>query len=150
MMALEDFTRGLVIPLAEYEVTEEEIIEFARRYDPQYFHIDPVAAADSPFGGLIASGWMTTAIFMRMQCDSFILDSTCVGSPGMDEIRWLAPVRPGDRLSGNNRVVDVKPSQSRPDRGTVYSNIEIYNQHGTLVMSLSSRVIYLSRQAVAG
>lgn len=145
MMAFEDFTCGQLIALREYHVTEAEMIEFARRYDPQFFHTDPVAAADSPFGGLIASGWLTTAIFMRMQCDSFMGDSTCVGSPGVDEIRWLKPVRPGDRLHGTNEVVAVTPSRSRPDRGVVYSKISIYNQHETLVMTMLTRAIYLSR-----
>jgi len=146
MMALEDFSCGQILPLPEYQVTEQEIIEFARRYDPQYFHTDPVAATRSPYGGLIASGWMTTAIFMRMQCDGFILDSTCVGSPGVDEIRWQAPVRPGDRLRGNMRVTAINPSKSRPDRGTVFFDLELYNQQDTLVMTLTSRVMFLTRQ----
>ena len=82
MRTLEDFSPGEIIPLRPYTVTETEMIDFARRYDPQDYHTDPAAAADSPFGGLIASGWLTAAIFMRMQCDSFMRDSACVGSPG--------------------------------------------------------------------
>lgn len=144
-MAFEDFRCGQLIALREYRVSEAEMIAFAERYDPQYFHTDPVAAAGSQFGGLIASGWLTTAIFMRMQCDSFMADSTCVGSPGVDEIRWLKPVRPGDTLHGTNEVVAVKPSQSKPDRGAVFSRNEIYNQHDILVMSLLTRAIYLKR-----
>ena len=146
MMAFEDFACGQVITLGEYEVTEAEMIEFARRYDPQYFHTDSVAAADSPFGGLIASGWLTAAILMRMQCDSFMMDSTCVGSPGVDEIRWLKPVRPGDRLHGTIEVVAANPSRSKPDRGVVLSRVEIRNQDDILVMSLVTRAIYLTRK----
>lgn len=146
MRTFEDFTPGEIITLREYEVTESEMIEFARRYDPQTFHTDPVGAVDSPFGGLIASGWLTTAIFMRMQCDSFMRDSSCAGSPGVDEIRWLQPVRPGDRLHGTNEVVQVTPSRSRPDRGTVYSRVEIRNQDDVPVMTLVTRAIYMRRR----
>jgi acyl dehydratase len=144
MRAFEDFSCGQVIELREYEVSQKQMIEFAKIYDPQQFHTDPSAAARSPYGGLIASGWLTTAIFMRMQCDSFMADSTCIGSPGVDEIRWLKPVRPGDRLRGTNEVVAVKPSRSKPDRGVVFSKVEIYNQDDVLVMTLSTRVIYLT------
>lgn len=140
--AFEDFAVGVCIALPAYEVSEAEILAFGRQYDPQYFHTDPVAARESLFGGLIASGWMTTAICMRMQCDTYLLDSTCMGSPGVDEIRWLLPVRPGDVLSGENRVTEVRPSRSRPDRGAVFSAVTIQNQRGEVVMTLRSRAIY--------
>lgn len=146
MKTLEDFYRGEVIALPEYRVSESEMIEFARRYDPQVFHLDPVAAIDSPFGGLIASGWLTTAIFMRMQCDSFMEDSSCVGSPGVDEIRWLEPVRPGDVLRGTVEVLEVVPSRSKPDRGAVFSRVELYNQQDVPVMSMRTRAIFLRRE----
>ena len=145
MWTLEDFHCGDVISLPAYEVCESEMIEFAQRYDPQVFHVDPAGAAESPFGGLIASGWLTTAIFMRMQCDSFMNDSSCVGSPGVDEIRWLQPVRPGDVLRGTVEVVDVVPSRSRPDRGAVFSRVEICNQDEVAVMTLRTRAIFLRR-----
>lgn len=148
--AFEDFVEGVCIPLPPYEVTEAEILAFARQYDPQYFHTDPVAARDSPFGGLIASGWMTTAIFMRMQCDACMLDSTCMGSPGVDEIRWLQPVRPGDVLRGENRVTEARPSRSRPDRGAVFSDVTISNQRDEVVMTLRSRAIFGRRNAQSG
>lgn len=143
--AFEDFSEGQEIGLAPYTVTEEEMIAFARRYDPQDFHTDPDAAARSSFGGLIASGWLTTAVFMRMQCDSFMLESTCVGSPGVDEVRWLSPVRPGDTLSGHCEVLQVRPSRSRPDRGAVFFRAVLNNQEGVCVMTLVTRAIFLRR-----
>jgi acyl dehydratase len=145
MRAFEDFSPGEIIVLRDYKVEAEEMVEFALRYDPQYFHADPIAAATSPFGGLIASGWLTAAIFMRMQCDSFMIDSTCVGSPGVDEIRWLHPVRPGDTLRGTNQVLEARPSKHKPDRGVVFSKVEICNQDTVPVMSLVTRAIYLNR-----
>lgn len=143
--ALEDFREGECIPLPEYTVTEEEIIDFARRYDPQYFHTDPEAARESQFGGLIASGWMTTAVFMRMQCEAFILNSTCMGAPGVDEICWLKPVRPGDVLGGEVRVTEVRPSRSKPDRGIVFTDASVRNQSGEEVMTLRSRAFFQRR-----
>jgi acyl dehydratase len=148
MKTFEDFHSGDVIALRSYEVTEREMIEFAKRYDPQTFHTDPVRALESPFGGLIASGWLTGAIFMRMQCDSYMSDSSCVGSPGIDEMRWRHPVRPGDTLSGTNEVLKATPSRSKPDRGTVYSKVAISNQDETIVMTLLTRAIYLRRSPI--
>lgn len=146
--ALEDFREGESIPLPEYPVTEAEIIDFARRYDPQYYHVDPEAARSSQFGGLIASGWMTTAIFMRMQCEAFILDSSCIVAPGVDDIRWLRPVRPGDVLSGEVRIREVRPSRSKPDRGTVFADAMVVNQDGEEVMTLRTKAIFGRRDAV--
>jgi len=145
LRTFEDFTPGDIISLGEYRVTEAEMMAFSERYDPQFFHTDPVAAKDSPYGGIIASGWLTAAIFQRMQSDSFMLDSSCMGSPGVDEIRWLKPVRAGDSLHGTNTVEAVKPSNSKPDRGAVFSQVEIYNQDDTLVMTLKTRVIYMKK-----
>jgi acyl dehydratase len=144
--AFEDFRVGESLALGPREVTEEEILAFARVYDPQPFHTDPVAARSSMFGGLVASGWMTTAIFMRMQCDSFLLASTCLGSPGVEEIRWLLPVRPGDVLSGEAQVTECRPSRSRPDRGVVFFACRIQNQQGELVMTLRSCVLFGRRR----
>ncbi len=144
--ALEDFHEGECIALPEYAVTEEEIVEFARRYDPQYFHTDPEAARASQFGGLIASGWMTTAIFMRMQCEAFILGSTCIAAPGVEDIRWLKPVRPGDVLSGEVRVREVRPSRSKPDRGAVFADAVVVNQTGEEVMTLRTTAIFGRRE----
>lgn len=144
--ALEDFREGECIALPEYAVTEEEIVEFARRYDPQYFHTDPEAARDSQFGGLIGSGWMTTAIFMRMQCEAFILGSTCIAAPGVEDIRWLKPVRPGDVLAGEVRIREVRPSRSKPDRGAVFADAVVVNQTGEEVMTLRTTAIFGRRE----
>lgn len=142
----EDFSLGETISLPAYQVDEQEMVAFAERYDPQYFHTDADAARRSPFAGLIASGWLTTAIAMRMQCDGFLGDSSCVGSPGVDEIRWLLPVRPGDILCGTVEVTGLRPSRSRPDRGLVTSAVTIRNQAGERVMTLTTLAIYLRRQ----
>jgi acyl dehydratase len=104
MNYFESFKLGEIYILKEYKVCEAEILEFAKKYDPQSYHTDPVAAAELPFGSLIASGWHTAAIFMRMQCDSFLNQSHCLGSPGVDKLRWTAPVRPGDSLHGEKKL----------------------------------------------
>lgn len=132
----EDFRPGEVIEFGDYLVTEEEIIDFARRYDPQPFHVDSKAAAESIYGGLIASGWMTGSIMMRLLVDHFIAPAASMGSPGVDEVRWVRPVRPGDRLHLRVTIVDAKRSQSKPDRGIVQVQQEMINQQGDTVMSL--------------
>jgi acyl dehydratase len=132
----EDFRPGEVIEFGDYLVTEEEIVEFARRYDPQPFHVDRKAAAESIYGGLIASGWMTGSIMMRLLVDHFIAPASSMGSPGVDEVRWSRPVRPGDRLHVRVTIVDTKRSQSKPDRGIVQVQQEMINQQGDTVMSL--------------
>src|SRR5437867_2941032 len=113
---LEDFEVGETLELGSCRVTREEILEFARRYDPQPFHVDEAAARQSIYGGLIASGWHTTAMLMRLLVDRMAGVKT-MGSPGTDEIRWLKPVRPGDTLTARAVVLDVVPSRSKPDRG---------------------------------
>lgn len=132
----EDFRPGEVIEFGDYLVTEEEIVDFARRYDPQPFHVDRRAAAESIYGGLIASGWMTGSIMMRLLVDHFIAPASSMGSPGVDEVRWSRPVRPGDRLHVRVTIVDTKRSQSKPDRGIVQVQQEMINQQGDTVMSL--------------
>ena len=136
---LEDFHPGEVIELGSRTVSAEEIIAFARQFDPQYFHIDPERAKASPFGGLIASGWHTVAMYMRLVVDHFLSGmAESMGSPGVDGIRWLKPVRPGDTLTGHSTVVEVIPSKSRADRGTLKSLGELVNQHGEVVMQMNS------------
>jgi acyl dehydratase len=135
----EDFEVGEVTELGPVEVTEAEILEFARRYDPQPFHVDAEAAGESPFGGLIASGWHTTAVFMGMFVRGILLDSASLGSPGVEEIRWTAPVRPGDRLSARVTIVDSQPSATNPTRGTVITSNDVRNQDGVTVMTLRAR-----------
>ena len=106
----EDFTPGRVFQLGTLDVTESDIIEFASRYDPQPFHVDPVAARESPFGGIVASGWHTCSMFMALYVASVLDDVDGQGSPGVDEIRWLHPVRPGDHLTGTAEVIEATPS----------------------------------------
>lgn len=141
----EDFHVGDVTELAPVEVTETEIVEFARRYDPQPFHVDAEAAAASPFGGLIASGWHTAALFMAQFVRGILLESASLGSPGVEELRWLAPVRPGDRLTGRVTVTDVQPSSKHAGRGTVFTTSEVFNRDGTLVMSMRARGFFARR-----
>ncbi len=143
--AFEDFEVGQIIELPGYRVTEAEILAFAGQFDPQAIHTDPVAAADSDMGGLIASGWHTAAMFMRMQCDGFLLNSSSIVSPGVDRIRWLKPVRPGDELNATCEVTAVTPSRSRLDRGAVYADAVVGNQRGEVVMTLTTRNIYRRR-----
>jgi len=132
----EDFRPGEVLEFGDYLVTEEEIVDFAKRYDPQPFHVDHDAAASSIYGGLIASGWLTGSIVMRLLVDHFISPLSSMGSPGVDEIRWTKPVRPGDRLKLRVTVVETRRSQSKPDRGIVQVQQEMINQQGDTVMSL--------------
>ena len=134
----EDFEPGQVYELGTRTVTESEIVAFAREWDPQPFHVDPEAAKESVFGGLIASGWHTGAMWMRMYVDT-MLGSAARGSPGIEELRWLAPVRPGDTLSGRLTVLETTPSATRPDRGTIRIRGEMVNQDGVTVMSMTSR-----------
>jgi acyl dehydratase len=141
----EDFEVGEVTELGSVDVTEQEVLEFARRYDPQPFHVDPDAAAAGPFGGLIASGWHTTALFMGMFVRSVLLHSASMGSPGVEEIRWLAPVRPGDRLSGRVTVTGAQPSATNPRRGTIFTTSEVMNQEGAVVMTLKARGFFARR-----
>lgn len=132
----EDFSPGEVIEFGDYLVTEEEILEFAKRYDPQPFHIDRKAAGESIFGGLIASGWMTGSIMMRLLVEHFISPISGMGSPGVDEVRWPKPVRAGDRLRVRITIVEAKRSQSKPDRGIIQVQQQMIDQHGDTVMSL--------------
>ena len=145
MRYFEDFQIGEVSELGPVSVTEAEIVEFAERFDPQPFHIDPEAAQASPFGGLIASGWHTTALFMGMFVRGVLLDSASLGSPGVEEIRWTAPVRPGDTLRGRSTISDVQPSATNPRRGTVITANEVLNQDGEVVMRLKARGFFARR-----
>ncbi|MCB0137682.1 MAG: MaoC family dehydratase [Caldilineaceae bacterium] len=132
---------GDEIDLGSRQVTETEIIAFARDFDPQPFHIDPDAADASIFGGIIASGWHTCALTMRLLVDGFLSHATSMGSPGVEQIRWLRPVRPGDTLTARIRVLEKRPSQSKPDRGSIKSLTEVTNQAGDLVMTMESFVL---------
>jgi acyl dehydratase len=145
--AFEDFEPGQIFEFGGITVEADEIVEFARRYDPQYFHVDPEAAKESPFGGLIASGWHTAAIFMRMYVDAILADTISMGSPGVEEIRWLVPVRPGDTLRGRATILETTPSSKRDDRGTVRARFETLNQDGDVVMTMVARGLFGRRPA---
>jgi len=146
-LALEDLVPGQRRSFGPRVLTREEILAFARDWDPQPFHLDEEAAARSPFGGLIASGWQTAALCMRLVVDGLLAGSTSIGSPGLDELRWLKPVRPGDALTVELTVLEVTPSRSKPDRGSVRLSYTCTNQKGETVMTLVARVIFLRRGA---
>ena len=131
----EDYPVGLVDEFGDIEITADDIVAFARRYDPQPMHIDPEAAAQGPFGGLIASGWHTAALIMPLFVEHFLSKVATLPSPGIDELRWVRPVRPGDRLRVRITVTEARRSVSKPDRGMVRSLVEVLNQNGELVMS---------------
>lgn len=132
----EDFHEGQEIELGTRLVTQEEIIEFATKFDPQPFHIDPDAAAASIYGGVIASGWHTCSMMMRMVVDGVMHNAASMGSPGLDGVRWLQPVRAGDRLSVRFLTTRVKASASKPDRGVVWSKWVATNQRGEEVCTI--------------
>ncbi|MBE7438975.1 MAG: MaoC family dehydratase [Spirochaetales bacterium] len=133
MRYFEDFQIGQEIELGGYTVTEAEIIEFARKYDPQPFHLSHEGGAKSHFGGLIASGWHTASICMRLYVDSILNASSSMGSPGVDELRWKRPVRPGDTLSGKFTLLETRPF--RAGIGLIRGRAELRNQEGKVVMT---------------
>jgi acyl dehydratase len=141
----EDYLPGAVFEYGEVPVTEAEIVEFARRFDPQYIHVDLKRAAQGPFGGLIASGWHTAAMMMRLIVDNFLPKRASLGSPGIDELRWLRPVRPGDVLSVQLSILEATRSRSKPDRGVVRTLCEILNGNREVVMSLKAMNIIACR-----
>jgi acyl dehydratase len=132
---LEDFRAGEKFVSGGVTITESEIIHFALQFDPQSFHLDVTAAEKSPYGGLIASGFHTLSICFRLFMQRGVLAACSMGSPGIDEVRWLAPVRPGDTLRTETEVLEVKPSSSKPDRGILRMKYVGVNQHGTPVIS---------------
>ncbi|WP_420992682.1 MaoC family dehydratase [Cupriavidus sp. 30B13] len=143
----EDFTVGSKRDLGSHLVTEEEILAFARQYDPQPFHIDKEAAQNSIYKGLISSGWMTCSVMMRLLVDNMTSKSASMGSPGVDEIRWLKPVYAGDTLSVSLVVLDARASTSKPDRGVVHTQWEATNQRGELVCTVKGMGMYGRRPA---
>ncbi|MCB1912246.1 MAG: MaoC family dehydratase [Zoogloeaceae bacterium] len=143
----EDFSVGARFVSQGCTVTESAIIDFAFRYDPQPFHLDAGAAARSPYGGLIASGFQTIALCFRLFIQSGIIIESSIGSPGLDELRWLAPVRPEDTLHTEVEVLELKPSRSKPDRGIVRMRYEAINQRGEKVLSFIANHLLLKRPA---
>lgn len=150
MRYLEDFVVGESFELGSRTVTEAEIVAFAREYDPQGIHTDRERAKASIHGGLIASGWHTIGIFMRLAVDSFYGDTANMGAPGVDALRWLRPVRPGDTLSARLTIMEVTPSRSRPDRGIMRSRAEVTNQDGETVLTMEIPAFFGRRPEVAG
>ena len=142
----EYYVPGTVCEFGEVRVTEREIIEFARHFDPQEMHVDPQAATRGAFSGLIASGWHTAAMMMRLVVDNFLPKRASLGSPGIDELRWLRPVRPGDTLRVRITVLEATRSRSRPDRGVVRTLMEVLNQRGEVAMSLKAMNIIACRK----
>jgi len=139
----EDYPAEAVFEIGSIAVEEQEVLDFARRFDPQPFHTDPIAAAGSHFGGIIASGWHTASLMMRLLATNFLSPVSSLGSPGVDEVRWLRPVRPGDVLHCRVTVLSARRSASKPDRGLIESRIEMRNQHGETVFS--TRAVSLLR-----
>lgn len=143
----EDFKAGDIREMGSYTFTEAEIVAFARQFDPQPFHTDPHSAAHSFYGGLIASGWHTCAVGMRLMCDTYINRSLSMGSPGVDNIRWLKPVRVGDTVTYWRHVLETRVSASRPNAGLVKSRWEAVNQRGELVLTMEGWGMFGRRPA---
>ncbi len=145
--AFEDFVPGTTEILGPVTVSKDDILTFAREYDPQPFHVDEIAARDSFVGTLIGSGWHTACINMRLLADDKILDSTSMGSPGIDELKWLKPVRPGDTLRSRMTVVDARASKSRPSIGLVQFQFALVNQNDETVMTQGNWIMFGRRDA---
>ena len=141
----EDYIAGSVYEFGSVKVEENEIIEFARRYDPQPFHTDPVAARATQFGGVVASGWHTAGMAMKLLVENYLPRGSGLGSPGVDQLRWHKPVRPGDILSVRVTIAETKPSQSKPDRGLLRSFVEVMNQRREIVTSWRGMMVLLRR-----
>lgn len=145
MPYVEDIQSGTTRQLGQHTVTRDEILAFAREWDPQPFHTDEESA--TAFNGLIASGWHTTSIFMRLYVDAYLRDTTGRGSPGVDELRWPTPVRPGDTLTASLTEERAMPFLGQRDRGVVTQYCELTNQHGETVLSMRLHTIFLRRSA---
>ena len=141
----EDLTPGSVRELGSVTVSAEEIVDFAGKFDPQPFHLDEQAGRQSLFGGLCASGWHTCALAMRLTVDNFLSEAASLGSPGVENLRWLKPVFPGDTLRLEHRIVEARPLRSRPDAGIVRSVWHLYNQRGEQVLSMEGFGIFRRR-----
>jgi acyl dehydratase len=146
----EDFFPGQEIDLGTRSVSEDEIIAFAREFDPQPFHVDHDAAAQSIYAGVIASGWHTCSMMMRMVVDGLMVKASSMGSPGLDGVRWLGPVRAGDTLNVRYQTVKVKASASKPDRGVVWSKWVAINQHGETVCTIEGMSMFARRPTQPG
>ncbi|MDQ0394664.1 MaoC family dehydratase [Labrys monachus] len=147
MLHFEDFPTGETVTYGSYTLTREAILEFAGEYDPQPFHLDETAAETSLLGGLAASGWHACAIMMRLNCDGFLLDATSMGAPGIDEVKWLAPLRPGAVLSVRRTTLDSRASKSRPEMGLVKFLFELLADGEAVVMTQACSIMFGRRAA---
>lgn len=145
MTDFEDLAVGDRDRFGTYEVTRSEIVAFAEQYDPQPMHVEEEAARESMFGEIVASGWHVAAMCMRLLVEGILADSAAMGSPGVDELRWHEPVRPGDELAVETEILAKRPSESRPDRGIVRVDVRAYNQDDTLVASMEALVFWERR-----
>ena len=145
----EDYVPGFSIDCGSFTLDQAEIIAFAERYDPQPFHVDPRAAKDGPYGGIIASGWHTASMMMRKVVENFLSAASSIGAAGVDEIRWPRPVRPGDTLHVRAEILEARRSRSKPDRGIIRTRMEIANQDGELAMTAIATNFVLARHAEA-
>jgi len=145
----EDFPAGLVRDIGSFAVTREAVLAFAHEFDPQPFHTDDEAAQASLFGGLCASGWHTCAMAMRLMCDSYLLEAASLGSPGIENLRWLKPVFPGDTLGGTMTVLEARTMASKPHVGLVRSAWDLRNQHGETVLTMEGWGMFRRREVPA-
>jgi acyl dehydratase len=145
----EDFAVGDTFELGARSLTQDQIIAFARDYDPQPFHTDPEAAKKSGFGTLIASGWQTVGVFMSLLVHGLVNDTVSLGSPGIEGIQWLKPVKPGDVLSARIRIAEAIASKSKPDRGILKTEGQLTNQSGEVVMTIRA-VNFFGRRPAGG
>jgi acyl dehydratase len=134
----EDFPVGQTLELGSHQFSAEGIVAFGTAFDPQVYHVDPQRAKTSVWGGLIASGWQTASVYMRLLVDNLLSGTASLGSPGLDSLKWLKPVRPGDTLHARITFLEASPSRSRPDRGIVRSRGEMVNQDGEVVMQIEA------------
>ena len=144
----EDYAPGTTAEFGPIRVDETEVVDFAHQFDPQPFHVDADAAAAGPFGGLIASGWHTCALMMRLFAQEYLSPASSLASPGVDELRWVLPVRPGDELILRTTVVEARPSRSRPDRGLVRTRVELVNQADEVVLRMVAMNLIRNRPGV--
>lgn len=145
----EDLTAGSVRELGSVTVDKEEVRDFASKYDPQPFHLDEEAGRNSVFGALAASGWHTAAMAMRLTVDNLLRHTASKGSPGLENLKWLKPVFPGDVLSLRHSILESRPLKSRPDTGLVRSRWELFNQHGDKVLDMEGYGMFGRRHAAA-
>ena len=145
---LEDYVAGAVYEYGYLEVSEEEILGFARRFDPQPIHVDPDFAAGGPYGGLIGSGWHSAGLAMRLIADHYLSRVASLGSPGVDELRWQVPLRPGDTVKLRTTIVETRVSRSKPERGIVITDAELLNQHDGRPITFRAANLLLRRPGV--